>query len=299
MQELLQAGIDGIAVGSIIALAAVGLTLTYGILRLANFAHGDTLTLGAYLAFLANTVFNFPIWLAFGFGCVVSIAVVLLFEKMIWAPLRSKRATSTTVMIVSIGLALVVRNSIILIWGTSPQKYNLPTFPAIEVMGFLITRNRMVVIAIAAVVIALLYYVLQNTKIGRAMRAVADNPELARVAGINVDRVILWTWVIAGAITSLGGGMYGLIVGLHPNMGWFLILPMFAAVILGGIGNPYGAIAGAMIVGVAQEVSTVCPANLGELAKYCIGTEYKLGVGLLIMILVLLIKPQGLFRATI
>jgi len=86
---------------------------------------------------------------------------------------------------------------------------------------------------------------------------------------------------------------------LHPNMGWFLILPMFAAVILGGIGNPYGAIAGAMIVGVAQEVSTVCPANLGELAKYCIGTEYKLGVGLLIMILVLLIKPQGLFRATI
>lgn len=299
MQEILQAIIDGVAVGSIIALAAVGLTLTFGILRLANFAHGDLLTLGAYLSFFANTVMNFPLWLAFPFGSAIAVVAVLVFEKVLWAPLRSRRATATTMMIVSIGLALVLRNTIILIWGTSPQKYNLPTFPALEILGFLITRNRLVVIAIAVFVIAALYYLLQNTKIGRAMRAVADNPDLARVSGINVNGVILWTWVIAGAIASLGGSMYGLVTGLHPNMGWFLILPMFAAVILGGIGNPYGAIAGAMIVGIAQEVSTICPANIGELAKYCIGTEYKLGVGLLIMILVLLIKPQGLFRGTI
>jgi neutral amino acid transport system permease protein len=299
MQEILQAIIDGVAVGSIIALAAVGLTLTFGILRLANFAHGDLLTLGAYLSFFANTVMNFPLWLAFPFGSAIAVVAVLVFEKVLWAPLRSRRATATTMMIVSIGLALVLRNTVILIWGTSPQKYNLPTFPALEILGFLITRNRLVVIAIAVFVIAALYYLLQNTKIGRAMRAVADNPDLARVSGINVNGVILWTWVIAGAIASLGGSMYGLVTGLHPNMGWFLILPMFAAVILGGIGNPYGAIAGAMIVGIAQEVSTICPANIGELAKYCIGTEYKLGVGLLIMILVLLIKPQGLFRGTI
>jgi neutral amino acid transport system permease protein len=143
-----------------------------------------------------------------------------------------------------------------------------------------ITRNRIVVIVLAIVVIAALYYLLQNTKIGRAMRAVADNPELARVSGINVDAVILWTWVIAGGLTALGGSMYGLLQTMRPNMGWFLILPMFASVILGGIGNPYGAIAGAMIIGVAQEVSTFCPAELGELAKYCLGTEYKLGSGL-------------------
>jgi neutral amino acid transport system permease protein len=165
-------------------------------------------------------------------------------------------------------------------------------------MGIIITRNRLVVIAMAIAVIVGLYYVLQNTKIGKAMRAVADNPELARVTGINVDAVILWTWIIAGTLTALGGGMYGLITNIRPTMGWFLILPMFASVILGGVGNPYGAIAGAMVIGVAQEVSTVCPASLRDLAKYCIGTEYKIGVGLLIMVLVLLFKPQGLFKSS-
>jgi neutral amino acid transport system permease protein len=298
MRELLQSSIDGIAVGSIIALGAVGLTLTYGILRLANFAHGDILTLGAYLAFFANTVLKIDIWLSIGFGCMVAIAFVLICEKILWSPLRARKVTPTTMMIVSIGLALVLRNAIVLIWGTAPQKYNLPTFPALDLFGILLTRNRVVVIVAAIAVISGLYYLLQNTKIGRAMRAVADNPELARVTGINVDAVILWTWVIAGGVTALGGTMFGLITNLRPNMGWFMILPMFASVILGGIGNPYGAIAGAMIVGVAQEVATTCPAALGEMSKYCIGTDYKLGIGLLIMILVLLIKPQGLFKGT-
>jgi neutral amino acid transport system permease protein len=298
MLEILQSSIDGIAVGSIIALAAVGLTLTYGILRLANFAHGDILTLGAYLAFFANTVLKIDIWLSILFGCAIAIAFVVICEKILWSPLRARRATSTTMMIVSIGLALVIQNGVVLLWGTSPQKYNLPVFLALEFLGISLTRNRIVVIVAAIVAIAGLYYLLQNTKIGKSMRAVADNPELARVTGINVDAVILWTWVIAGGLTALGGAMFGLITNLRPNMGWFLILPMFASVILGGIGNPYGAIAGAMIIGVAQEVATTCPASLGELSKYCIGTDYKLGVGLLIMILVLLFKPQGLFKGT-
>ncbi|PZV11657.1 MAG: branched-chain amino acid ABC transporter permease [Pseudanabaena sp.] len=299
IQSILQSTVDGIAVGSIIALAAVGLTLTYGILRLANFAHGDILTLGAYLAFLANTSLKLDIWLSIAFGSLISIVLVLICEKILWQPLRAKKATSTTMMIVSIGLALVIRNAIVLVWGAKPQKYNLPTFPAIDVFGLAITRNKIVVIVAAIAIIAGLYYLLQNTKIGKAMRAVADNPELAKVAGINVNAVIIWTWVIAGGMTAFGGSMYGLITNLRPNMGWFLILPMFAAVILGGIGNPYGAIAGALIVGISQEVATTCPAALGELQKYCIGTEYKLGVGLVIMILVLLFKPQGLFKGTI
>jgi neutral amino acid transport system permease protein len=120
------------------------------------------------------------------------------------------------------------------------------------------------------------------------MRAVADNLDLARVTGINVDRVIIWTWVIAGTLTALGGSMLGLVEGVRPNMGWFLILPMFASVILGGIGNPYGAIAGALVIGIAQEVST-----------YWLPTAYKLGVALVIMVLVLLFRPQGLFRGTV
>jgi len=300
MLEVLQSTIDGIAVGSIIALAAVGLTLTYGILRLANFAHGDILTLGAYLAFLANTTLKLDIWLSIALGSGISIAIVLLCEKILWQPLRAKRATATTMMIVSIGLALVMRNAIVLAWGAKPQKYNLPTFPAIDVFGLAITRNKIVVIVAAIAVIAGLYYLLQNTKIGKAMRAVADNPELAKVAGINVNAVIVWTWVISGGLTALGGSMYGLIVQLSPNMGWLMILPIFAAVILGGIGNPYGAIAGALVIGISQNLVITCPVSLSqELQKYCIGTDYKLGVGLVIMILVLLFKPQGLFKGTI
>ena len=299
MLEVLQSSVDGIAVGSIIALAAVGLTLTYGILRLANFAHGDILTLGAYLTFLANTTFKLDIWVSIAFGSAISIALALICEKLLWQPLRAKRATSTTMMIVSIGLALVIRNAIMLVWGEKPQKYNLPTFPAINIFELAITRNKIVVIVAAIAIIAGLYYLLQNTKIGKAMRAVADNPELSKVAGINVNAVIIWTWIIAVGLTAFGGSMYGLITNLRPNMGWFLILPMFASVILGGIGNPYGAIAGALIVGISQEVATTCPATLGDLQQYCIGTEYKLGVGLVIMILVLIFKPQGLFKGTI
>ncbi len=286
-QQLAQLLVNGIAVGSIIALAAVGLTLTYGILRLANFAHGDFLTLGAYLTLLANG-FGINIWLAVILGVLGTILAVLLTEKLLWSPMRDRRASSTTLIIISIGLALFLRNGIILFWGGGNQNYDLPVAAAVSVFGIRIAYYRLIVVGLAILVILGLHYLLQNTKIGKAMRAVADDIDLARVSGINVDQVVIWTWVIAGSLTALGGGMYGLITAVRPNMGWFLILPMFAAVILGGIGNPYGAIAGALIIGIAQEVST-----------YWLPTEYKLGVALLIMVLVLLVRPQGLFKGTI
>jgi neutral amino acid transport system permease protein len=138
-------------------------------------------------------------------------------------------------------------------------------------------------LAIAAVLG--LHFLLQNTKIGKAMRAVADDLDLARVSGIDVERVVLWTWIIAGGLTALSGGLYGLITDVRPNMGWFLILPLFASIILGGIGNPYGAILGALIIGVAQEVSISF-----------LPPAYKLAVALVVMVLVLLVRPQGLFR---
>ena len=284
--ELLQLFVNGIAVGSIIALAAVGLTLTYGILRLANFAHGDIMTLGAYLTLVFN-LSGMNIWLSILLGAGLTIAVALLTEKLLWSPMRTKRASSTTLIIISIGLALFLRNGIILIWGGANQKYDLPVVPALDLFGIRIAQNRLLVVGLTILVIFGLHYLLQKTKTGKAMRAVADNVDLARVSGINVDQVVIWTWVIAAGLTAIGGGMYGLVTAVRPNMGWFLILPMFASVILGGIGNPYGAIAGAMVIGIAQEVST-----------YWLPAEYKLGVALLIMILVLLVRPQGIFRGT-
>jgi neutral amino acid transport system permease protein len=279
--------INGIAVGSIIALAAVGLTLTYGILRLSNFAHGDFLTLGAYLTLLVNTT-GINIWLSMILAATGTVAMMLLSEKLLWSRMRNLRATSTTLIIISIGLALFLRNGIILIWGGKNQNYNVPITQALDIWGLKVPQNQLLVLGLAVLAILALHYLLQNTKIGKAMRAVADDLDLARVSGINVDQVILWTWLIAGTLTSLGGSMYGLITAVRPNMGWFLILPLFASVILGGIGNPYGAIAAAFIIGIAQEVSTPW-----------LGSQYKQGVALLIMILVLLIRPKGLFKGTI
>ncbi|MBD2463252.1 branched-chain amino acid ABC transporter permease [Oscillatoria sp. FACHB-1407] len=285
-QELIQLLVNGVAVGSILALSAVGLTLTYGILRLANFAHGDFMTLGAFLTLMVNG-FGINIWLSVAIGAILTIGVALLTEKLIWLPMRDRRASPTTLIIISIGLALFLRNGIILIWGADNQKYNLPVLSAIDVFGIRISQSRLIVVLLALVVILGLHFLLQNTKIGKAMRAVADNVDLARVSGINVERIVIWTWVLAAGLTAVGGGMYGLITAVRPNMGWFLILPMFASVILGGIGNPYGAIAGAFVIGMTQELST-----------YLMPSEYKLGVALVLMVLVLLIRPQGLFRGT-
>lgn len=285
--QLAQLIVNGVAVGSIIALATVGLTLTYGILRLANFAHGDFMTLGAYLTLLANTS-GVNIWLSMILGALGTIGAMLLSEKLLWSTMRQRRATSTTLIIISIGLALFIRNGIILIWGGSNRDYNLPVTPARDILGLKVPQNQLVVMGLAVLAILALHYLLQNTKIGKAMRAVADDIDLARVSGINVDRVVIWTWVITGTLTSLGGSMYGLITAVRPNMGWFLILPMFASVILGGIGNPYGAIAAALVIGITQEASTPL-----------LGSQYKQGVALFIMILVLLIRPKGLFKGTI
>jgi neutral amino acid transport system permease protein len=279
--------VNGIAVGSIIALAAVGLTLTYGILRLSNFAHGDFMTLGAYLTWLAN-ISGLNIWLSMVAGAVATVGAMLLCEKVLWSPMRDRRASSTTLIIISIGLALFVRYGIIFVWGSSNQSYKLPVVSALDIFGVKVAYYRIVVMGLAVVAILALHFLLQNTKIGKAMRAVADDLDLARVSGINVERVVIATWIIAGSLTALGGSMYGLITGIRPNMGWFLILPMFASVILGGIGNPYGAIAGALVIGIAQEVSVPW-----------LGSEYKLGVALGIMIIILLFRPQGLFKGTL
>ncbi|WGV27672.1 branched-chain amino acid ABC transporter permease [Halotia branconii] len=285
--QLIQLIVNGIAVGSIIALAAVGLTLTYGILRLSNFAHGDFLTLGAYLTLLVNAV-GINIWLSMVLAAIGTVVMMLLSEKLLWSRMRDLRASSTTLIIISIGLALFLRNGIILVWGGKNQNYNVPVTSALDIWGVKVPQNQLLVLGLAVLAILALHYLLQNTKIGKAMRAVADDLDLARVSGINVDQVIFWTWLIAGIFTSLGGSMYGLITAVRPNMGWFLILPLFASVILGGIGNPYGAIIAAFIIGIVQEVSTIW-----------LGSQYKQGIALLIMILVLLIRPKGLFKGTI
>jgi neutral amino acid transport system permease protein len=284
---LTQFGINGIAVGSIIALAAVGLTLTFGILRLPNFAHGDFLTAGAYFSLWANQA-GLPILPAFILGALLTVLGVLICEFLIWKPMRARNVNSTTLMIISIGLALFVRNAILFLGGSAPQNYNLDVPRALAFGPLQIRAYSLWVIGLALLAVLGLHLLLRYTKLGKAMRAVADDIDLARVSGINVQTVVLCTWILAGVLIAISGEMYGLINNLNTNMGWFLVLPMFGAVIVGGIGNPYGAIAGAFIMGLAQEVSV-----------YWLPTNYKMAVALVIMIAVLLFKPQGLFRGTL
>lgn len=285
--DTVQLLINGIAVGSIISLVAVGLTLIFGILRLPNFAQGDLMTVGAYLTWISN-VTGLNIWLSMITGATGTVGVMLLTEVFLWKPMRNIRAQPTTLIIISIGLALFLRSSILLIWGGSNQSYDLPILQAIDIFGLKIAYYRIITIALSLFAIIGLHFLLQNSQIGKAMRAVADNIDLARVSGINVERIVIWTWIIAGILTALGGASYGLITAVRPNMGWFLILPIFASVILGGIGNPYGAVTGAYLIGIAQELSVPL-----------LGSQYKLGVALFIMVVMLLFRPQGLFRGTL
>ncbi|MDJ0572183.1 MAG: branched-chain amino acid ABC transporter permease, partial [Pleurocapsa sp. MO_192.B19] len=211
----LQLIFNGIAIGSILALAAIGLTLTYGILNLSNFAHGDFMTLGAYFTWLANTS-GVNIWLAMILGAVGTIIAMLIAEYLLWKPMRDRRATDTTLIIISIGLALFIRNGILLLYGGSNQLYELPVVPALQFGDLRIAYYRLVVIGLAIAAIVALHLILQNTKIGKAMRAVADNIDLARVSGIDAERVVLWTWVITGMLTAFAGAMYGLIAVVRP-----------------------------------------------------------------------------------
>jgi neutral amino acid transport system permease protein len=171
---------NGIAVGSIIALSAVGLTLTYGILKLSNFAHGDFMTLGAYLTWVFNRN-GMNIWLAMILGALGTVGGMLLTEQLLWKPMRDRRASPTTLIIISIGLALFIRNGILLIWGGSNQRFDLPIAEALEIGGIKIAYYRIIVVILAILAVTALHFIFQFSKIGKAMRAVADNIDLARV----------------------------------------------------------------------------------------------------------------------
>jgi branched-chain amino acid transport system permease protein len=256
--------------------------MVYGILKFANFAHGDTMSLGAYLALLfLNLRMPFP--LAVIVSIVISIAVALLIDHYLY---RFFRKTGPIILLIaSVGVALFLRNVILLFWGPDLTYYTHEIQLAVQILpGVRLNINEMAIIIVTGVLIVLVHLFLKKTRIGKAMRASSDNMDLAEVVGIDTQRVIFWTWSVGTALAVFGGIMLGVENGLRPPMGWELLLPLFAAAILGGIGQPYGAMVGGLIIGIAQEVSTGF-----------ISTAYKPAVAFIIMILVLLIRPQGIF----
>jgi branched-chain amino acid transport system permease protein/neutral amino acid transport system permease protein len=279
---MLQLVLNGIVTGSILVLGAIGLTLTYGILRFANFAHGDIMTLGAYTA-LILVMMNVPIIIAFPVAMAFTALVGILIDTILYRPLRKKG--SIVLLISSVGVALLLRNIVQIIWGPQMRYYSTEIQIAyILPLGLRIKPDQVMIILTASAFIVLLHLFLKKTRTGKAMRAMADNSDLARITGIDTDRIIMWTWGIGCALAAAAGILLGMEVQLRPFMGWDLLLPIFAAAILGGIGKPYGAMAGGIIIGLSQEISTAF-----------ISTAYKPAVSFVILILVLLVRPSGIF----
>jgi neutral amino acid transport system permease protein len=281
-----QRTLNGLVSGSYIALGAVGLTLVYGILKLVNFAHGDLLTFGAYIAFLFNVTIGMPLMLALVVAVAVTAALGVVLEIVMWRPMRKRKAGMLQLLLMAIGLAFVLRNVIQLFAGTQPRALDVNVTDSISILGLTLGRTELIVIVVGLAVVVGVAVMLRVTSLGRQMRALADNFDLAETTGIDTGRVVVFTWVLAAGLAGLAGVLYVAAVGrLSPNTGFFLLLPLFAAVVLGGIGNAYGALAGGLVIGLTQEWATIPLQD----------DQWKVAVSFVVLIIVLLVRPEGIF----
>jgi len=279
--------VAGLKLGAIIALSAVGLSLVFGVTGLVNFAHAEMVTLGAVAAYFFHASPVGPQWplaIAVVPAVLVGAGFGWLQERALWRPLRMRQTGLVATMVVSIGLSFAARYLFLIFFGGEPRAY--PDFagqPPIELLGISMVPKQLITIAVSLIVLAGVGLFLQRSRSGTAMRAVSDDTDLAESSGINVNRIILITWVLAGGLAALGGVFFGLNEAVQWDMGFKLLLLIFAAVVLGGLGTAYGAMVGGFVVGVAVEMSTLVFPN-----------ELKAAVGLVVLIVMLLIKPQGL-----
>ena len=286
LQLYAQRTLNGLVSGSYFALGAIGLTLVYGILKLVNFAHGDMLTFGAYIAFMFNVTIGVPLALALLIAVVVTAALGVVLELIMWRPMRRRKAGMLQLLLMTLGLAFVLRNMIQLFAGTQPKALDVNVTDSISFLGLTIGRTELLVVVIGVVVVVGVALMLRLTSLGRQMRALADNFDLAETTGIDTNRVVILTWVLSAGLAGLAGVLYVAAVGrLSPNTGFFLLLPLFAAVVLGGIGNAYGALAGGLVIGLTQEWATIPLQD----------DQWKVAVSFIVLILVLLIRPEGIF----
>jgi len=287
--------VPGLVLGCIYGLGAIGISLTFAILRFANFSHGEILLLGVYLTLtLVQLAGVHPLVAAVPAMAITAVAMVGI-DRAIFKPLRASPAV--ILVIASFGLMLMIRSVVQLIWGVQVTSM-VPGVqrPMVLMDGALLLQQKHIIIVAGALVLMVAtHLLLSRTKIGKAMRAVADNPELARLSGIGVERVIRATWMTAAALAVAAGVFLAIDTHVETMMGFRNLLPMFAAAILGGIGRPYGAIAGGLVIGVMEELS----------AYPWIGTEpllspgYKQGVAFAIMVAMLIWRPSGLFRGRV
>ena len=295
---MLQLVADGLIQGAMVSLGAIGLTLTYSILRFANFTQGELVTGGAYAALVAlasfagatqglgtfaGLSFGWPMLLALLVAMLVMGALALAVEWLLFGRLR-RHGNAITLVIASFGASLALRNLIAFGFGLQPQYFSRDLQIAVPILSEVsVTPDQLFMMGLTALLVVALHLFLTRTTLGRAMRATAENPALAMLIGIDVRAVVRWTWLIGGALAAVAGVFLGLTVQIRPTMGFDLLLPLFAAAILGGIGNPYGAVLGGLLIGLAESLSVPW-----------VGSEYRQAVGFLVMLAALLWRPQGL-----
>jgi branched-chain amino acid transport system permease protein len=279
-----QALVDGVLGGAIIALGAIGVTFGLAILRFANFSHGELLAIGAYAALLLYSL-GLPAGLVGAIAAAVAVSLVL--ERLVYRRLRGRGADPLTLVFASFGLALVLRHVLVLAFGPDPYNYSADIQMALRLpAGVVVMPDQVLVFAVVLLVLAALWWFLQRTRQGMAMRAVAENPVLAGIAGIDIAATLRLTWAVSAALAALAGVFYGLTVQVRPEMGINLLLALFTAAILGGVGSVAGAVAGALLISIAE--------NLAALA---FPTTYRPIVPFVLLLLALYFRPAGLFAA--
>jgi branched-chain amino acid transport system permease protein len=281
--QYLQYILNGVISGGMLALPAIAFSLLYGVLRFPNFAIGTYVTAGGFIAYAANVTFKLPISFSFLLAMILCGFLGVAIDQLAFRPMRQRR--SLTLAIVSIGVSFILENIARFIWGNELKSYDLPVLRGMEFGGLRVGKEQLVILLISLLFMALVQIILKFTRLGKAMRAVADNSVLAGVKGIDSEGIILRTSFLGAALTGAAGVMVGIDTSIDPLMGFKLILSIFASAILGGIGSATTAVGGAFFVGLAEEVSTIwLPAT------------YKSAIGFGMIVLVLLFRPAGLFR---
>ena len=284
LHDVAQTGLNGLSLGAIYALGAVGLTLVYGILKLVNFAQGDFLTFGAYMAYLVNVTWGMPLVAGVFFAMAATALLAVVLERVMWRPMRGRGAGLLQLLLMSIGLAFIIRSVVQWFWGTEIRELNVNVTSSVEFLGLRIGRTELIVIVVGIAVLVAVGLALRYTLLGKRMRAISDDIELAETAGIDTGRVITYTWILAGALAGLAGVLAASITELSPVFGFELLLPIFAAVVMGGIGDAFGALVAGLVLGVVIEWSTMF-----------IPAQWKVSIGFIVLIAVLIVRPQGIF----
>jgi branched-chain amino acid transport system permease protein len=283
-ERFIRLSVQGIRFGLVLGMAAIGLSLIYGTTGLVNFSHGELVTYGALLAFLFNVTIGWPILLAAPIAIALATLTGSLVDRGFWRPLRNRSTGLIAMMVISIGVGLLVRYIFLFQFGGVPRGLREFTEQTSWELGPLriVPRDVWTIVIALGVLLAVALYI-QKTRMGKAMRAVSDNRELSESSGIDVDRVINFVWAAGAGLAALGGILHGLAQEVTWQMGFQLLLLMFAGVVLGGLGSAYGALVGSLVVGVAIEVSTLW-----------IPSEFKTVVALWILVAILLVRPQGI-----